>query len=157
MILLLPFRCYCHLLQDEDDLFMRMDVAGTCRVVCFTPLHNLTLAQMDSAQIETVIEKWTVQYVLLILCGDSALIEVFWCCASHSDYCLSHCRYKELMELPYVEYVQIFENKGATMGCSNPHPHGQIWSCSTIPQVDCYSVAVLIWLGLICYGLPIWR
>ena len=30
--------------------------------------------------------------------------------------------------------VQIFENKGAMMGCSNPHPHGQIWATSYIPN-----------------------
>jgi len=33
-----------------------------------------------------------------------------------------------------INYVQIFENKGAVMGCSNPHPHGQIWSQSTLPN-----------------------
>ncbi len=31
-------------------------------------------------------------------------------------------------------WVQIFENKGAMMGCSNPHPHGQIWATSHVPQ-----------------------
>jgi UDPglucose--hexose-1-phosphate uridylyltransferase len=31
--------------------------------------------------------------------------------------------------------VQVFENKGAMMGCSNPHPHGQIWATSAIPLV----------------------
>ncbi len=31
-------------------------------------------------------------------------------------------------------WVQIFENKGAIMGCSNPHPHGQIWACSFLPD-----------------------
>lgn len=31
------------------------------------------------------------------------------------------------------QWVQVFENKGATMGCSNPHPHGQIWCTSTLP------------------------
>lgn len=31
-------------------------------------------------------------------------------------------------------WVQIFENKGAAMGCSNPHPHCQIWSCSFLPS-----------------------
>jgi len=30
--------------------------------------------------------------------------------------------------------VQIFENKGAMMGCSNPHPHGQIWASDHIPD-----------------------
>lgn len=31
-------------------------------------------------------------------------------------------------------WVQIFENKGASMGCSNPHPHCQIWACSFFPN-----------------------
>ncbi len=43
-------------------------------------------------------------------------------------------QYKELGGLENIKYVQIFENKGAVMGCSNPHPHGQIWSQSTLPN-----------------------
>ena len=39
----------------------------------------------------------------------------------------------ELGKLDYIGYVQVFENKGAIMGCSNPHPHNQIWSTSRIP------------------------
>ncbi|XP_061469158.1 galactose-1-phosphate uridylyltransferase isoform X2 [Rhineura floridana] len=31
-------------------------------------------------------------------------------------------------------WVQIFENKGAMMGCSNPHPHCQIWASSFLPN-----------------------
>lgn len=42
-------------------------------------------------------------------------------------------QYLELGELEYINYVQIFENKGAIMGCSNPHPHGQIWAQESIP------------------------
>lgn len=42
-------------------------------------------------------------------------------------------QYEELVQSEFVNYVQIFENKGAIMGCSNPHPHGQIWSSSSIP------------------------
>jgi UDPglucose--hexose-1-phosphate uridylyltransferase len=38
-----------------------------------------------------------------------------------------------LSENPKINYVQIFENKGAIMGCSNPHPHGQIWAQNSIP------------------------
>jgi UDPglucose--hexose-1-phosphate uridylyltransferase len=40
----------------------------------------------------------------------------------------------KLAELDYVNYVQVFENKGAMMGCSNPHPHSQLWSQSQIPN-----------------------
>lgn len=42
--------------------------------------------------------------------------------------------YEEIGKLEYVNYVQIFENKGEVMGCSNPHPHGQIWAQETIPD-----------------------
>ncbi len=31
-------------------------------------------------------------------------------------------------------WVQVFENKGAMMGCSNPHPHGQVWATSYLPD-----------------------
>jgi UDPglucose--hexose-1-phosphate uridylyltransferase len=31
-------------------------------------------------------------------------------------------------------WVQVFENKGAIMGCSNPHPHGQIWAIDALPN-----------------------
>ncbi|MFC0590467.1 UDP-glucose--hexose-1-phosphate uridylyltransferase [Novosphingobium aquiterrae] len=39
-------------------------------------------------------------------------------------------------------WVQVFENKGAMMGCSNPHPHGQIWATDQIPQLpatECHT------------------
>ena len=42
-------------------------------------------------------------------------------------------QFEELGSNPQINYVQIFENKGAIMGCSNPHPHGQIWSSNGIP------------------------
>jgi UDPglucose--hexose-1-phosphate uridylyltransferase len=42
--------------------------------------------------------------------------------------------YEELRALDWIEYVQIFENRGAMMGASNPHPHGQIWSTNFVPD-----------------------
>ncbi len=42
--------------------------------------------------------------------------------------------YIDLGKYPDINHVQIFENKGAIMGCSNPHPHGQIWAQRSIPQ-----------------------
>jgi UDPglucose--hexose-1-phosphate uridylyltransferase len=45
--------------------------------------------------------------------------------------------YTTLGKIDYINYVQIFENKGSVMGCSNPHPHGQIWAQSSLPtQVE---------------------
>ena len=42
--------------------------------------------------------------------------------------------YTDLGSDPNINHVQIFENKGEIMGCSNPHPHGQIWAQRSIPQ-----------------------
>ncbi len=76
-------------------------VQGTCRVLCFSPRHDLTLAQMGEADIRAVVNMWAEQSAELGL------------------------KYR---------WVQVFENKGAIMGCSNPHPHGQIWASSAIPE-----------------------
>jgi UDPglucose--hexose-1-phosphate uridylyltransferase len=74
--------------------------AGTCRVVCFSPRHDLTLAQMPTTEIRTVVDTWAEQV---------AELGRRW------------------------RWVQVFENKGELMGCSNPHPHGQIWASDFIP------------------------
>ena len=75
--------------------------AGTCRVICFSPRHDLTLAQMSAAEILPVVDLWAEQVAEL---GKK------W------------------------RWVQVFENKGEIMGCSNPHPHGQIWASDFIPN-----------------------
>jgi UDPglucose--hexose-1-phosphate uridylyltransferase len=44
-------------------------------------------------------------------------------------------QFRELSEVPWVKHVQIFENRGAMMGASNPHPHCQIWANATLPNI----------------------
>lgn len=44
-------------------------------------------------------------------------------------------QYEDLDKIDFINHVQIFENKGAIMGCSNPHPHGQIWAQSSLPTL----------------------
>ncbi len=77
--------------------------AGICRVVCFSPRHDITLPEMALSDVEAVIRTWTEQTMDL---GNRA----------------------------EINYVQVFENKGTAMGCSNPHPHSQIWSTGHIPN-----------------------
>lgn len=86
--------------RDEAGLFAAEAVDGTCRVVCFSPRHDLTLADMEPADALRVVEVWASETAEL---GAS------------------------------YRWVQVFENKGAAMGCSNPHPHGQIWAMDTLP------------------------
>ena len=43
-------------------------------------------------------------------------------------------QFKELSAIEFIRYVQIFENRGALMGASNPHPHCQIWATESIPN-----------------------
>ena len=87
----------------KGGLLIAQSERGLCRVVCFSPDHSLTLAQMAEEAILGVVATWTAQY-------------------------------EEIGRLPWINYVQIFENKGAMMGCSNPHPHGQIWASASLPQ-----------------------
>lgn len=87
----------------EKGLFRAQSERGICRVICFSPRHDLTVAEMDTPAIRRVVDLW---------CDE----------------------YEELGKLSYIGYVQIFENKGAIMGCSNPHPHGQIWAQASIPD-----------------------
>ncbi|KAJ2888862.1 galactose-1-phosphate uridyl transferase [Coemansia asiatica] len=51
--------------------------------------------------------------------------------------------YTRLSDDPKINYVQIFENKGSMMGCSNPHPHGQVWALSEIPSEPAKEIASL--------------
>ena len=42
--------------------------------------------------------------------------------------------FRELGSDPRINSVQVFENRGEMMGCSNPHPHGQMWANETLPD-----------------------
>jgi UDPglucose--hexose-1-phosphate uridylyltransferase len=82
------------LLQAEGE-------AGTCRVLCFSPRHDLSLSRMAVEQFRPVVDLWAAQIEDL---GQ---------------------RYR---------WVQVFENRGEAMGASNPHPHGQVWAGSALPN-----------------------
>jgi UDPglucose--hexose-1-phosphate uridylyltransferase len=86
-----------------SSLIQAKSERGIGRVVCFSPRHDLTLAEMDVATIRSVVDTWVEQYA-------------------------------DLAQKQFISYVQIFENRGAMMGASNPHPHGQIWASENLPQ-----------------------
>lgn len=50
-------------------------------------------------------------------------------------------QYEELGSLGWVRHVQVFENRGAMMGASNPHPHGQIWAQESLPGIAARELA----------------
>ena len=64
---------------------------GICRVICFSPRHDLTIALMDKADVAGVVKTWQEQF-------------------------------RDLAKRDFINHIQIFENRGAVMGCSNPHP-----------------------------------
>ncbi len=86
-----------------DSLFSTRPEWGICRVVCFSPRHDLSLAELPIEGVEAVVRTWMDQSV-------------------------------ELGQKGFIKYVQIFENRGAMMGASNPHPHSQIWAVSSLPN-----------------------
>jgi UDPglucose--hexose-1-phosphate uridylyltransferase len=50
---------------------------------------------------------------------------------------------RQLGTLEYIQHVQVFENKGAMMGASNPHPHSQIWASSSVPTEPAKELSAL--------------
>ncbi len=93
-----------HEAPDQGPFFRVQPETGICRVICFSPRHDLTLPEMPVHEIRRVIDVWCEQVV-------------------------------ELGARPDIAYVQIFENKGAAMGASNPHPHGQLWANYRVPML----------------------
>jgi UDPglucose--hexose-1-phosphate uridylyltransferase len=77
---------------------------GICRVLCYSPRHDLAMPQLSPEELRAVVDAWAEQYA-------------------------------ELGAHDWVRHVLVFENRGAMMGASNPHPHGQIWGTSFWPGV----------------------
>ena len=50
-------------------------------------------------------------------------------------------QYRELGAVDWIKHVQIFENRGAMMGASNPHPHCQLWANENIPNYPARELA----------------
>ena len=90
-------------LPDADGLLIHEPERGICRVICYSPRHDLSLARMSQKQVEPIVQTWIDEYL-------------------------------SLGARDFINHVQIFENRGLIMGCSNPHPHGQIWASSTVPN-----------------------
>jgi UDPglucose--hexose-1-phosphate uridylyltransferase len=113
---------------DVSNILLRAEpVTGKCYVITFAPSHNLTLADLTPAQILPVIQTWTEIYTAH-LSPRSPLATVTFpttLAPTGGNIAAPNAQYK---------WMQIFENKGAAMGCSNPHPHGQIWTTTGLPE-----------------------
>ncbi|MBE7557892.1 UDP-glucose--hexose-1-phosphate uridylyltransferase [bacterium] len=101
---LLPDTPHVEVNLHDERLLRLQGEPGVCRVVVFSPRHDVTLADMSPPEVGEVVRVWTVQY-------------------------------QELGARDEINHVLIFENKGAMMGCSNPHPHSQIWASHRIPTL----------------------
>lgn len=95
---------------DRGGLIVARAETGVCRVICFSPRHDLTLARMPFDDIARVVGAWGEEY-------------------------------RTLAARDGINAVQIFENRGATMGASNPHPHCQIWATHGLPNETAKELA----------------
>ena len=93
-----------------DGLLVAEPETGICRVLCYSPRHDLTLARLGVDQAARVVDLWCDEFTRL---------------GGRDD----------------IGHVQIFENRGSAMGCSNPHPHGQIWATRSLPMYPAVEAA----------------
>ncbi|KAJ6125716.1 Galactose-1-phosphate uridylyltransferase [Penicillium sp. IBT 18751x] len=119
--------------SNDDEIekrFLKAEpVTGKCYVLTFSAAHNLTLADLSPIEIVPVINAWTEIYAAH-LSPTSPLAKL--APPTHVQPIDHHANVSKPKE--QYRYMQIFENKGAAMGCSNPHPHGQVWTTSTLPE-----------------------
>jgi len=92
--------------EGECGLLRAQGETGLCRVLCFSPRHDLTLPLMPVEGIRCVVDTWIAET-------------------------------SQIAARDEINYVQVFENRGAMMGCSNPHPHCQIWATGAVPNELC--------------------
>jgi UDPglucose--hexose-1-phosphate uridylyltransferase len=96
--------------SDRDGLIVAEAEPGICRVICFSPRHDLTLARMAIDDIGRVVDVWAEQS-------------------------------ETLGAMDGINTVQVFENRGAMMGASNPHPHCQVWATKHLPNETATELA----------------
>jgi UDPglucose--hexose-1-phosphate uridylyltransferase len=96
--------------KPTHSLFRAEPESGYCKVVCFSPRHDLSLPDLSESEVVDILNTWKQESEQL---------------GSRDD----------------VTYVQVFENKGAVMGCSNPHPHSQIWATGSLPNEPAKELA----------------
>ncbi|MGH0154386.1 UNVERIFIED_CONTAM: hypothetical protein FKN15_026595 [Acipenser sinensis] len=112
---------------NDHSLFQTKAAKGVCKVMCFHPWSDITLPLMQVSEIKNVIDKWA---ELLVDLGATYP----WVQVSEIKNVID--KWAELLVDLGATYpwVQIFENKGAMMGCSNPHPHSQVWASNFLPN-----------------------
>lgn len=98
-------------LEKPAGIFLNLPATGKARVVCYSPVHNTTLAELPADEVLALLTCWQQQY-------------------------------RELGELPEVNHVLIFENKGKVVGVSNPHPHCQIYATNFVFKTIAVEVEV---------------
>ena len=89
--------------ESRDPLLIAAPERGICRVLCFSPRHDLAIPLMAVEDIHVVVDAW-----------------------------IREC--ERIAALEWPRYALVFENRGAMMGASNPHPHCQIWATEHVPD-----------------------
>ncbi|KAK2626379.1 hypothetical protein QTJ16_004641 [Diplocarpon rosae] len=119
-----------------NTLLVAVPVTGKCYVLTFSPKHNRTLADLSPSEFLPVVKTWTAIYAGH-LSPSSPLSKLPTTAITSGG---------DEVERPREQYrwMQIFENKGAAMGCSNPHPHGQIWTTTGLPEEPAAELTNLI-------------
>jgi len=108
-------------------------VHGACDVLVFHPRHDLSMARLDLTSIEKIIEEWIRIYLKRGTEPGIKYVQIF---EVNSEFLCNDIRSLFLTS----EFTQ---NKGPMMGCSNPHPHGQVWSLSAVPSIPAQELRSL--------------
>lgn len=117
-------------LQDVASVLLHAEVViGRCYVLIYSPNHHYTISHITPEEVLAIIEVWTMVYTRYLSPNNPQRRSTM----SISSHGLRFGD-KTTSDTANLRYMQIFDNNREIIGCSNTHPHSQIWITSSMPD-----------------------
>ncbi|KAH7312837.1 galactose-1-phosphate uridyl transferase [Rhexocercosporidium sp. MPI-PUGE-AT-0058] len=111
------------------ELLRAQPVIGRCYVLTYSPNHHYKMSNMTRQEVLGIVEAWTRVYAKHLCLNNPLRISSTKIESLDPKFEDAPC-----LNIADLKYMQIFDNNGEIVGCSNLHPHGQIWITSSMPD-----------------------
>jgi len=117
------------IVTDASAMLRAEPVVGRCYVVSYSANHHYNVSDMTVEEVLDIIEAWRSVYAAHLSSDNPKRSD-----ATNMEALDSKLVAGTSLVTENLVYMQIFDNNGPTVGASNPHPHGQIWITSSMPD-----------------------
>jgi UDPglucose--hexose-1-phosphate uridylyltransferase len=111
------------------ELLRAQPVSGRCYVLTYSANHHFSMSDMTRQEVCSIVEAWTRVYARYLPLDNPLRKSLTKIITPDPNFEDAPC-----LNLSHLKYMQIFDNNRETVGCTNTHPHGQIWVTSSMPD-----------------------